>query len=248
MVIVVGWVAVIYQDVVPNRNGYWTSRRPGGNRDRQSIRRGCCYCGSNAIELNRIRAGSCVEALTLHDDCDAHKWRVVGVRNCTRPAKVALPLSAWTFNETGADWIKGIPCTVAVALTANEDALGFWFAGAISVIIENWPAVICGGWKLADTPEGRPETFNEASCVNPFVLASDSCTVALCPGNRVTEDGPAASVKLEDDTTVSALDEVELSPSTVTVIGPLAAPDGITKERLPAVKLEIGAMIVPPPC
>jgi hypothetical protein len=47
---------------------------------------------------------------------------------------------------------------------------------------------------------------------------------------------------------VSELDEVTLWPFTVTVIGPVAAPAGMMKERLPAVTLEMGATIVPPPC
>jgi hypothetical protein len=55
-------------------------------------------------------------------------------------------------------------------------------------------------------------------------------------------------VKLEDGTTVSELAEVALWPFTVTVIGPVAAPEGIMKERLVAVTLETGATMVPPPC
>jgi hypothetical protein len=52
---------------------------------------------------------------------------------------------------------------------------------------------------------------------------------------------------VEDETTERELDEVAVRPSTVTVIGPLAAPAGITNERLFAVLPEIGATIVPPP-
>jgi hypothetical protein len=72
--------------------------------------------------------------------------------------------------------------------------------------------------------------------------------MALCPGTKVTDDGPAVKVKLEDDTTVSELDEVTLWPFTITVIDPVAAPEGMMKERLLAVALEIGATMVPPPC
>lgn len=53
-------------------------------------------------------------------------------------------------------------------------ALGDWLAGAVRVRIENCPAVICAGWKLAVTPEGTPETPRVASWVKPFELASET--------------------------------------------------------------------------
>ena len=40
--------------------------------------------------------------------------------------------------------------------------------------IENWPAVICGGWKFDETLAGNPETESVASPEKPFVLASET--------------------------------------------------------------------------
>ena len=54
-------------------------------------------------------------------------------------------------------------------------------------------------------------------------------------------------LKLEDPTIDSELDDVAVKPSTVTVMGPLAAPDGMTNEIVLPVSLDIGATIVPPP-
>jgi len=89
--------------------------------------------------------------------------------------------------------------------------------------------------------------FRAASCVNPFVLASDTWTVALSPGSKVTEVGLAVTENVEDETTESELEELVVRPSTVMVMGPVVAPDGITKESVLAVALDMGATIVPPP-
>lgn len=97
------------------------------------------------------------------------------------------------------------------------------------------------------TPLGSPLTLKAVNCVNPFELDKDTCTSALCPGNKVKELGPAVSEKLEDETTESELEELVLRPSTAILISPPVAPDGITKERVLAVALDIGATIVPPP-
>ena len=55
-------------------------------------------------------------------------------------------------------------------------------------------------------------------------------------------------MKVEEETIVKLLEDVALSPLTETVIGPLAAPLGMTNERLVAVKLDTGAGTIPPPC
>jgi hypothetical protein len=55
-------------------------------------------------------------------------------------------------------------------------------------------------------------------------------------------------VKLEAATTVKEFVDVAVCVPTVTVIGPVDAPAGITKVRLVAVKLTSGVEIVPPPC
>jgi len=125
--------------------------------------------------------------------------------------------------------------------------LAFWLAGALSVRIENCPAVICDGWKLAVTPEGSPATISDASWENPLLLVNETWTVVVCPGSKVAELGPAVRLKLDDPTIASEFDDVAVSPSTVTVMGPLAAPDGMTKESALAEALDMGATIVPPP-
>jgi hypothetical protein len=129
----------------------------------------------------------------------------------------------------------------------KEELLAPCVAGAFNVRVENWPAVICAGWKLAVTPVGRPDRPNVASCENPLLLANDTWTVAVCPSSKVTELGPVVRLKLEDPTIDSELDDVAVKPSTVTVMGPLAAPDGMTNEIVLPVSLDIGATIVPPP-
>jgi len=54
-------------------------------------------------------------------------------------------------------------------------------------------------------------------------------------------------VKFDGVVTVRADVDVALCVPTVTVIGPVDAPDGITKLMLVAVKFEMGAAILPPP-
>jgi hypothetical protein len=75
---------------------------------------------------------------------------------------------------TFAEELCVVPCTIAPAPIVSCVALGAWFEGAFNVKIENCPAVICGGWKLAVTPDGTPETLRAASCVKPFELVSDT--------------------------------------------------------------------------
>ena len=125
--------------------------------------------------------------------------------------------------------------------------LALWLAAALSVRIEYCPAVICGGWKLPVTPEGSPATLNAASWENPLVLVSETSTVAVCPGSKVTALGPAASAKLDEATTVNRVVDEALCPFRLTVMGPVAAPDGITNDKFVEVALEIGATTVPPP-
>ena len=119
-------------------------------------------------------------------------------------------------------------------------------AGAVTVRIENCPAVICCGWKLAVTPKGTPETPRAANCVKPFVLASDTSYVVVWPGGSVAVLGVAVSVKLVDAVMVSV--PKDTCPLAVTVTGPVAAPVGMTNDTFVALKLEIGAGIAPPPC
>ena len=54
-------------------------------------------------------------------------------------------------------------------------------------------------------------------------------------------------MKLDGVVMLSAVVEVALCVPTVTVMSPVAAPEGMTKLMLVAVKLEIGALSVPPP-
>jgi hypothetical protein len=137
-----------------------------------------------------------------------------------------------------------MPCTVALALMASADEPGDWLAGAVRVKTEDPPAVIAGGWKLAVTPLGSPEMVSAANCEKPFALASDTLMVVVSPGRSVTWLGTAVSVNVEAATIVSGVDEVPLWPFTVTVIGPVAAPEGTAKERLVALAPVTGATII----
>ena len=80
------------------------------------------------------------------------------------------------------------------------------------------------------------------------MLCSAIWIVVVCPTSSVTALGAAVRVKFEEETIVSGVDVVALWPLTVTVIGPVAAPEGITNDRLFELALETGAGIVPPPC
>jgi hypothetical protein len=53
--------------------------------------------------------------------------------------------------------------------------------------------------------------------------------------------------KLDGVVMLSAVVDVALCPPTVTVMSPVAAPEGITKLMVVAVKLETGAETLPPP-
>ena len=81
-----------------------------------------------------------------------------------------------------------------------------------------------------------------------MLLVNEVWTVAVCPGSKVTELGPAVNPKLDEATIAKEVDEVVFRPSTVTVTGPVEAPGGIRNERLFPLKAETGAPIVPPPC
>jgi hypothetical protein len=69
-----------------------------------------------------------------------------------------------------------------------------------------------------------------------------------CPGIRLPEPGVTPKVKLDEVVTVSGLVEVMLWVPTVTVIGPVTAPAGMTKDKLVAAAAETGALREPPPC
>src|SRR4029077_2322645 len=59
--------------------------------------------------------------------------------------------------------------------------------------------------------------------------------------------GATPTVKFDGVVTASAVVDVALCDPTVTVMSPVAAPEGITKLMLVAVKLETGAERLPPP-
>jgi hypothetical protein len=139
------------------------------------------------------------------------------------------------MRPTVAVWLRGMPCTVALAVIVRVDELVVALEGALKVSMEDPPAVICVGWKVAPTPAGTPETLKLASCVKPFVLESETWKVTDCPGRRVAELGTTPNAKVDEDAIVKVLDDVALSPLTETVIGPLAAPLGMTNERIVAV-------------
>jgi len=60
--------------------------------------------------------------------------------------------------------------------------------------------------------------------------------------------GVALNVKLEAAVIVREVEDTALWLFAVTVIGPVAAPVGMTKDKLVALALEMEAGIVPPPC
>jgi hypothetical protein len=64
----------------------------------------------------------------------------------------------------------------------------------------------------------------------------------------VAVPGVAFRVKLDAAVTVSEVDETAFCPFAVTVMGPVAAPVGMTKDTFVALKLETEAGIDPPPC
>lgn len=116
------------------------------------------------------------------------------------------------------------------------------------VRIENWPAVILTGEKLAVTPVGRPVTLRSASWLKPLLLLRLTLTDALVPCCTFAVDGLALTEKLDDATTLKLAAEVADWPAVVTVTGPDAAPAGMMKLMLVDVKLTTGAARVAPPC
>jgi hypothetical protein len=72
--------------------------------------------------------------------------------------------------------------------------------------------------------------------------------VVVCPGRIVAVLGVALSVKLDAAVIAREVEDTAFSPFAVTVIEPVAAPVGMTKDTFVAVKLETEAGIVPPPC
>jgi len=49
-----------------------------------------------------------------------------------------------------------------------------WFAGAVSVKIDVWTAVICRGENEAVMPAEMPDTFSATACEKPSVLATET--------------------------------------------------------------------------
>jgi len=104
------------------------------------------------------------------------------------------------------------------------------------------------GWKLAVTPLGNPFTDKAAAPVKPFEVEIDTANAKDWPGIRLTDAGVTPKVKPEDVVTVRLLTEVAVLAPTITSIGPVAAPAGITNDKLAAVNADTGAFIEPPPC
>jgi len=113
--------------------------------------------------------------------------------------------------------------------------------------MENCPAVICVGWNVPVTPEGKPDTESEANCVKPLLLANVTSKVVVCPGKSGAVPGVALSVKLDAAVIVREVEDTALWLFAVTVICPVPAPVGMTKDRFVALALETEAGIIPPP-
>lgn len=164
----------------------------------------------------------------------------------TRPKKEVV--TGWIERFTFAVCVEEIPSTVAAAEMVKAEVPTVWFAGAVTVRMEICPAAIWEGDKVAVIPEGRPLTLSLANWVKPSALARLMEKAALSPWSKVAAAGPAVRVKLEAAVTFSAAAEVAVLFDAVTVMRPLAAPAGMTKEILVGLALETGAAIVPPPC
>jgi len=144
--------------------------------------------------------------------------------------------------------VDAIPSTVAEAEIVKVELPTGCAAGAFTVKIEICPFVICGGLKLEVTPVGSPETLNEASWLNPFVLFKLMEYAALCPCSTFAVAGPALTLKVVLAVMESVAVETADSPTVVSVTRPSVAPGGIRNETLVALLFVTGAEIVPPPC
>src|SRR6185437_9958885 len=107
-----------------------------------------------------------------------------------------------TARLTLADCVVEMPSTVAEAEIVKVALPTAWPAGAVTVRIELCPAVICGGVNCVVTPVGTPVTLKLASWLKPLLLLKVTEYAVLVPCCTVAEDGPAATVKLLDATTL----------------------------------------------
>src|SRR5690242_13106065 len=85
-----------------------------------------------------------------------------------RPIKEVVAAS--TARLTLADWVVGIPSTVAAAAIVKVALPSVWPAGALTVRIELCPVVICDGENFVVTPVGTPVTLKLASWLKPLLL------------------------------------------------------------------------------
>jgi hypothetical protein len=162
------------------------------------------------------------------------------------PTKAVL--AVWTVRFTEADCADAIPSTVAEAVMVSDELPAACPAETFTVSRENWPAVMCAGERLAVTPLGSPDTLRVANWLKPLLLFRLREYVVLVPCSTLADEGLALRVKLEEAVTFNVAAETPDRFPEVTVTGPEAAPAGITKVILVAVKLTMGAGMLPLPC
>ena len=133
-------------------------------------------------------------------------------------------------------------------MTVRFDKPMGWFAGAVRVRMEIWPAVTLVGLNVAVTPDGTPVAVKAASWLNPVDDAREAAMVTDCPWIRFAKPGAADRVKLVEGMTVNGWALMAVPLFTKIEKGPVVAPAGTVKVRLVAETVPTGAEIVPPPC
>ena len=81
-----------------------------------------------------------------------------GSETTVRPSRVVV--GATPASVAGADWVCGMPVTVAAAEIEIFVLVTGWATGAVRVRIAVCPAVMDVGLNDAVTPEGRPATLS----------------------------------------------------------------------------------------
>ena len=82
---------------------------------------------------------------------------------------------ALTVSETGVEWVAAVP----VPVTLNDTVPVGVAPVVVTVIVEDWPAVIEAGLKDADAPLGRPEALKLTVWALPLVTVVEIVDVPL---------------------------------------------------------------------
>ena len=163
-------------------------------------------------------------------------------------AKLTLAGAAETEKSVGAAVTVSVTVVVWVALVPLPTTVSVYVPGAVAapavtVIVDEPPAVMLDGAKPTVVPAGAPVALKETLCADPFVTAVETVDFALAPCTTLTVVGLAASEKSDDGAaeTVSATVVVCVAlvpvPVTVTVYVPagvLGPAVSVSTEELPA--------------